>query len=118
MITHRFHQRSSKSLATVIGTDREGTTEQLGSNERGLLIEPKSPAAIAEAVQTYVKHPDLRVRHGVAGHEWVHREHAMARMLDSLGRVYSLAMARRAPFSALESLRDGSIVSASRSLRA
>jgi glycosyltransferase involved in cell wall biosynthesis len=84
----------------VIGTDREGTTEQLcansmGEEARGLLIEPKSPKAIADAVRTYVESPELRSNHGAAGHEWVHSEHSMSRMLDTLGRVYSLAIARR-----------------------
>ena len=79
----------------VIGTDREGTTEQIGKNERGILIEPHSPKAIADAVCQYVENPVLRVKHGEAGHYWVHREHAMDRMLESLGNVYSCALERR-----------------------
>lgn len=101
----------------VIGTDREGTTEQLGANERGLLIEPKSPRAIANAVHIYAENPRLRQRHGAAGHAWAHREHAIERMLDSLGRVYNLAIARRTHQSA-DAMLDASFVSSSRSSRA
>jgi glycosyltransferase involved in cell wall biosynthesis len=79
----------------VIGTDAEGTTEQIGNNERGLLVEPRSSTSIAQAVAQYVANPLLMREHGVAGHAWVHREHSMSQSLKSLDRVYAAAAARR-----------------------
>lgn len=79
----------------IIGTDREGTTEQIGTNERGILIEPHSPKSIANAVCQYVENPSLRTKHGTAGYDWAHREHSMDHMLQSLDRVYQTALARR-----------------------
>jgi len=86
----------------VIGTDREGTPEQLGLKEgnsivaeRGLLVEPQSPKAIAEGVELYVQNPAMRMTHGEAAYNWVRREHDMQRAIDDVNRVYSITVGRR-----------------------
>ena len=81
----------------VIGTDSEGTTEQIGANKRGLLVEPRSARSIAEAVTKYVADPLLMKIHGDAGNEWVRREHCTNRSMESLEGVYAQAIARRVP---------------------
>ncbi|MDP4198816.1 MAG: glycosyltransferase family 4 protein [Bacteroidota bacterium] len=91
----------------VIGTDSEGTPEQIGANERGLLVHPRSPESIANAVERYVLDPSLMVIHGEAGFKWVHQEHSMDRSLDALDRVYSLAIARRTRIKPVRLTPDG-----------
>lgn len=41
----------------VIGTDAGGTTEQIGKNERGLLVTPGSSQSIAEAIRFLINNP-------------------------------------------------------------
>ncbi len=79
----------------VIGTNCGGTPEQIGNNERGLIVEPRSSQSIASAVERYVREPELMRQHGAAGHAWAQREHSMAHSLDALEAVYAEVLAKR-----------------------
>ncbi len=72
----------------VIGTNTEGTPEQIGDNERGLLVEPRNPTSIAAAVTRYVTDRSLLEKQGALAAVWAHREHAMHRSLQALEQVY------------------------------
>ncbi|MFN8358699.1 MAG: glycosyltransferase family 4 protein [Candidatus Kapaibacterium sp.] len=71
----------------VIGTDRSGTTEQL-TDGRGLLIEPHSPQAIAEAVETYAEHPELRRSSAANASQWVRLKHQWTTTIEQHKRLY------------------------------
>jgi D-inositol-3-phosphate glycosyltransferase len=72
----------------VIGTNRGGTVEQIGENERGILIEPKDPKAIADAISFYVNNETERKKAGLRGKRWAEAEHSMERMIKSLVQIY------------------------------
>jgi len=70
----------------VIGTKAGGTEEQLEGGKRGILIEPKKPGAIAQAVAFYADSPKIRAAHGEEARAFVRENHSMektvARLID------------------------------------
>jgi glycosyltransferase involved in cell wall biosynthesis len=68
----------------VVATQVGGVPEVVLHDETGFLVSPRSPRALAEAVYSVYKDPDLARRFGERGHQVVHE------------RFSSLAMARRA----------------------
>lgn len=72
----------------VIGTRAGGTSEQIGENERGTLIMPRSAHDIADAVTHYATHPQDRLRHGEAGRAFVQSEHEMGGTIARLAAIY------------------------------
>ena len=73
----------------IIGTNNGGTTEQL-SGGRGILIEAKSAAAIADAVASAEVNPPLRKKLQKAASTWVQREHGWKRVLPQWLTLYNL----------------------------
>jgi hypothetical protein len=73
----------------VIGTNAEGTPEQVRDVETGILVEPRSAEEIAAAVERYAADPALRAAHGAAGREWVRREHAMDESVRRMRAIYA-----------------------------
>jgi D-inositol-3-phosphate glycosyltransferase len=73
----------------VIGTDSEGTPEQVQDGRTGFLVEPKSAKAIGCAVSKYLENPKLLSEHGEAAAEWAHREHAFEKTLDNIQTLYT-----------------------------
>lgn len=71
----------------VIGTNNGGTTEQL-KNQRGFLIEAKSPAAISDALIRAETHPTERKRIQKAAHAWVMKEHTWQSVLPQWLQLY------------------------------
>ena len=59
----------------VIGTDAGGTTEQIGNNERGLLVEPGSSQAIANAITELTDNPTSIKQKGDAARLWATSQH-------------------------------------------
>ncbi len=72
----------------VIGTDSEGTPEQVRDEVTGFLVSPRSAQAITRAVEKYATQPALLVKHGRAGKRWVLAEHDFSRTLTRLDRIY------------------------------
>ena len=56
----------------IVATTAGGTPEQLEDGKSGLLVEPGSPDALAEALRSLVDDVDLRARLGGAARERVH----------------------------------------------
>ena len=73
----------------VIGTDAGGTTEQIGNNERGTLVEPGSARAIADAIKEFTDNPSLIKQKGDAARQWATSQHdfknTITRVLKFLG---------------------------------
>ena len=72
----------------VIGTHGGGTEEQLAGGARGIVIEPKSAAAIARAVERYAADSSLRALHCAEGERFARNEHAMVNTIARLTEFY------------------------------
>jgi glycosyltransferase involved in cell wall biosynthesis len=59
----------------VIGTDAGGTTEQIGNNERGILVTPGSAKSIADAVGLLLNDPEQTKLKGENAREWALSQH-------------------------------------------
>jgi len=70
----------------IVTTDMPGCREIVRHGRNGLLISPRSPAAIADAIALLAGDPELRQRMGQVGREMVEREfaeeHVVAQTLD------------------------------------
>jgi glycosyltransferase involved in cell wall biosynthesis len=73
----------------VIGTNAGGTPEQIGKNERGVLVEPHSSLSIAEGIRHYLKNPALIDQQGQAARTWVLAQHSWALTLKETLAIYS-----------------------------
>jgi D-inositol-3-phosphate glycosyltransferase len=76
----------------VIGTDAEGTPEQVRDGVTGFLVSPKSASEIAIAVEKYVAAPTLLAEHGAAGRKWAAEEHDFGRTLSKINAIYKSLM--------------------------
>lgn len=59
----------------VIGTDAGGTTEQIGNNERGMLVTPGSSQSIAEAIRHLLNNPSEVKIKGENARNWALSQH-------------------------------------------
>lgn len=59
----------------VIGTDAGGTTEQIGDNQRGLLVTPGSSQSIAEAIRFLLNNPAETKLKGENARTWALSQH-------------------------------------------
>ncbi|MBK7865882.1 MAG: glycosyltransferase family 4 protein [Ignavibacteriales bacterium] len=73
----------------VIGTNAGGTTEQIGNNERGLLVTPGSSLSIAEAIRFLLNNPSETKLKGENAQIWALSQHDFANTVD---RVTSEAL--------------------------
>ncbi len=72
----------------VIGTNSEGTPEQVQHGVTGFLVRPHSAEDIARAVEEYVRNPVLLEEHGTRGRAWVEEQHAMDKTLSRFRALY------------------------------
>jgi glycosyltransferase involved in cell wall biosynthesis len=73
----------------VIGTNAGGTPEQIGKNERGFLVEPKSGPSIAEGIRHYLQNPSQIEQQGQLAKKWVLSQHSWANTLKQTLAIYS-----------------------------
>jgi len=84
----------------VVVTDVGGVREAVTDGVKGLLVPPRDPAALADALERLWLDPDLRARLGRAGRERVLREFTLERQLDSLDSIYRSLIAGARPAGA------------------
>jgi len=72
----------------VVATPVGGTAELVADGETGLLVPPRDPARLAEAISKLVADPELRGRLGRAGRERVEREFSESAMTRRVLEVY------------------------------
>ncbi len=73
-----------------------GNPELVAHGERGLVVEPEQPAALAAAISSLLKDPERARRMGRSGRAFVERELTLDRMVRSHDRIYrAVAMARK-----------------------
>ncbi|NQW30547.1 MAG: glycosyltransferase family 4 protein [Ignavibacteria bacterium] len=71
----------------VIGTNSGGTPEQL-QDGRGILVPPKSPKAIAEAIEEYYRDEELRNKHAQNGYAWALKNCDPAVIMEQYNSLY------------------------------
>lgn len=72
----------------VIGTNAGGTTEQIGKNERGYLVQARSPQSVAEAYQYYLKNPEQISIQGQRARQWTLQQHSWSETLKKTLALY------------------------------
>jgi len=72
----------------VVATRVDGTPEAVADNKTGLLVSPRDPRALADAVTRLLTDADLRRRMGAAGRERVAELFSMDKMLQRTEAVY------------------------------
>jgi len=72
----------------VIATPVGGTAELVADGETGLLVPPRDPVRLAEAIRTLAADPELRLRLGTAGRVRVGREFSESGMTSRVLEVY------------------------------
>ncbi|MFY0476093.1 glycosyltransferase family 4 protein [Achromobacter marplatensis] len=82
----------------VIGTDVGGVSEMLRNGDTGILVPPKDPQALTDALQRLIDDPALRRRMGEAGRKMVWEEAVFspARLAETTEAVYLKWLAERA----------------------
>ncbi|KAG1255875.1 hypothetical protein G6F65_016558 [Rhizopus arrhizus] len=82
----------------VIGTDVGGVSEMFRNGDTGILVPPKNPQALTDALQRLIDDPALRRRMGDAGRKMVWEEAVFspARLAETTEAVYLKWLAERA----------------------
>jgi len=88
----QFLLQSMAAGKPVIGTSVGGIPEVVEDGVTGILVPPKDPAAIAEAVRTMLSDRERMARMGEAGRKAVLERHTMDMMLDSLEELYETVL--------------------------
>ncbi len=78
-------------VATAVG----GTPEAVVNGETGLLVPPRDPSALAQAITRLLQAPDLRRKMGQAGRERVVQLFSVERMVARTERLYAELLAEK-----------------------
>ncbi|KNY11914.1 glycosyl transferase [Achromobacter piechaudii] len=82
----------------VVGTDVGGVSEMFRDGETGILVPPKNPQALVDALQRLIDDPALRRQMGAAGRKMVWEEAVFspARLAETTEAIYLKWLAERA----------------------
>ena len=80
----------------VVAARATGSTSLVRDGETGRLVEPGRARDFAEAIETYIRNPDLRAAHGVSG-ELRSREYSWDAINGAVAQAYLRLLAKRAP---------------------
>jgi sugar transferase (PEP-CTERM/EpsH1 system associated) len=82
----------------VVGTRVGGLPEVIDDGVTGSVVPASSPAAMAAALERYVRDPALAAQHGAAGRERVQRHYNMAAMVAAYQSLYDSLCERKTKF--------------------
>jgi len=71
-----------------------GCVDAVVDGETGILVPPRDPLALADAIQEYIDRPDVRAAHGAAGRRRVEREFDSARVWQEQISFYNDVLRR------------------------
>lgn len=94
----------SESLA-VIATSVGGNSEAVIDGETGIIVPPRDPEKLAEALLTLLGDPNLRARMGAAGRKRIEEEYSMDACIEAYRRLY--LSTRRVSKTNLQAIVDG-----------
>jgi glycosyltransferase involved in cell wall biosynthesis len=77
----------------VVASDVTSIPEIVEDGRTGILVPPRSPRALADALQRLIANPELRRSMGAAGYERLRTRFSVARMVDATTRVYDELLA-------------------------
>jgi glycosyltransferase involved in cell wall biosynthesis len=86
-------------VVTKVGGNPEAVTDQ----EAGLVVPPRDPKALGNAILRLAQDPDLRQRLGAAAKRRVKQEFSLENCVESHNRLYEELMSRRLEVSRLRS---------------
>jgi glycosyltransferase involved in cell wall biosynthesis len=72
----------------VVGTDIEGIRVLVKHEQTGLLVPPRNPAAMADAINRILNSPELAAQLAGAGRKLIEKEFSAARMAAEYERLY------------------------------
>lgn len=73
----------------VIGTNAGGTPEQVGANERGMLVQPGSASSLTEAFRFYLNNSAAIKTQGLKARQWSTQNHDWPDTLRQFVELYS-----------------------------
>jgi glycosyltransferase involved in cell wall biosynthesis len=78
----------------VVATNVGGNPELVRNGERGLLVPPSDPIAMANAVRLFLENPEKRDDHGAAGRKRVETQFSLRleAMVDGYLSVYDAVL--------------------------
>jgi len=76
----------------VVTTRVGGVPEIIEDGVTGLLVPPKDPRALAEAISRVLRNPELAARIAHAGQEHVRSEFSFDRLIENLNRLYTTTL--------------------------
>jgi glycosyltransferase involved in cell wall biosynthesis len=72
----------------IVATAVDGCDEAVTDGETGFLVPPANPAAMAEAIETLLKNPELAKQMGERGRQRVEKHFSMERHRRALAEIY------------------------------
>jgi glycosyltransferase involved in cell wall biosynthesis len=81
----------------VIGTRIPGIVDAVQENDSGLLVKPRNPEQLADAIRTYIEKPALAFAHGRAGRTFVAHHFRRSTVWHSILRIYDQLIVERLP---------------------
>jgi glycosyltransferase involved in cell wall biosynthesis len=81
---------AAASGRAIVTTDAPGCREVVRHGVNGLLVPPRDPKALAEAIQTLLENPQLRQQMALRGREIVEREFSSEIVIKNTLEVYGL----------------------------
>lgn len=84
----QFALQAMASAKPVVATRVGGIPEVVRDGVTGLLVDPRSPALLAQAIVSLIEDPGRRDRLGREGREWATAHHSFEGMLDRLEACY------------------------------
>jgi glycosyltransferase involved in cell wall biosynthesis len=73
----------------IIGTNAGGTAEQIGKNERGILVAPGSAEALADGIAEAVSHFQEYNQRAIDARKWALAQHAWHAALANFKKLYN-----------------------------
>jgi len=72
----------------VVATDVDGVKEIITDGKTGILVPPKSPESLAEALRQLIENKDLANRLGAALREDIQKKHSLLPMIEGVQNLY------------------------------
>lgn len=97
---------ASAMAIPVVATRVQGSVDSVVDGVTGTLVPAHDPAALAKAIATYVRDPELRQRHGMAGRDWVRRDFRQEDVWEAIHQHYCRLLSQHRGVGAWSSLAE------------